>query len=228
MRYALYFTPARGSALDEAGARWLGRDARTGAALPQPEVDAIAPERFAALTAEARRYGWHATLKPPFALEPGFREADLRGFLHDFAGTHSARAASLAVSRVGDFVALVPTDHTVDLSRFAGECVTAFDRFRAPAPADEIARRRLAGLTPRQDELLVAWGYPYVFDEFRFHMTLSARVFGAEAERVEAAARAHFAGLLDEPVAIDTVALFAETEPGGPFRILDAARLLDA
>ncbi len=96
----------------------------------------------------------------------------------------------------------------------------------APPLARGHARRRLAGLTPRQDELLLAWGYPYVFDEFRFHMTLTTRVFGAEADRLEAAARHRFASLLDEPVAIDTLALFVEREPGGPFTILETASLL--
>ncbi len=227
MRYALYFAPARDSALDVAGTAWLGRSAWTGEAVPQAIPDGVAPERFAAVTADARRYGWHATLKPPFALAAGFTEADLVGAVRDFAAMRAAFTLDLTVARVGDFLALTPEDDTVEVARFAGECVTAFDAFRAPSSAEDVARRRLSGLTPRQDELLLAWGYPYVFDEFRFHMTLTTRVFGAEAERLEAAARTRFADLLDEPVAIDRLALFVEREPGGPFTILETAGLIE-
>lgn len=228
MRYALYFAPARGTPLDVAGARWLGRDAWTGASVEPAVPEPIAPDRFAAVTAEPRRYGWHATLKPPFRLADGRTEADLLAAFRDFTASHSARPAQLSVARVGDFLALTPVDAALDLTRFAGACVTAFDGFRAPSPADDVARRRLAGLSPRQDELLLAWGYPYVFDEFRFHMTLTGRVFGAEAEHLQAAAEARFGGLLAEPTPIDTLALFVERAPGGPFTILEARALQGA
>ena len=32
------------------------------------------------------------------------------------------------------------------------------------------------GLSPRQDELLKRWGYPYVLEEWRFHLTLTGRM----------------------------------------------------
>jgi putative phosphonate metabolism protein len=228
MRYAIYFAPERGSLLDVLGTRWIGRNAWTGEPEAQPSLEGIAADRLAAVTAEARRYGWHATLKPPFALATGQTEARLRTAVADFAAERTGRVARLEVARVGDFVALVPAEETVDIGRFAAECVMAFDPYRAPPEAEEIARRRLAGLTPRQDELLLRWGYPYLFEEFRFHMTLTARVYGAEADRLEAAARAWFADALEEPVRIDNVAVFVEPSPGAPFTIQTAARLLDA
>lgn len=228
MRYAIYFAPPPGSALAEAGADWLGRCAHAGTERLLPAVEGVDPDRFAAVTAEARRYGWHATLKPPFALAPGRREADLVAAFRDFAAVRPAIALDLAVARVDGFLALTPVAATLDLDGLAGACVSAFDGFRAPPPADELARRRRAGLSARQEELLAAWGYPYVFDEFRFHMTLTSRVAGAEADVLEAAARAHFAAAVAEPVAIDTLALFAEPAPGAPFTVLESRRLADA
>ena len=67
-RYAAYFAPAIGSAWWEAGSHWLGRCAARGQPLPQPAIDGMPPARQQALTAAPRRYGWHATLKAPFAL----------------------------------------------------------------------------------------------------------------------------------------------------------------
>ena len=55
---------------------------------------------------------------------------------------------------------------TNQLGRLAAACVRDFDSFRAPLSPEELAKRRAVDLTARQEELLVEWGYPYVFDEF--------------------------------------------------------------
>src|SRR5262249_54746601 len=55
-------------------------------------------------------------------------------------------------------------------------CVTAFDNFRSPVTPEERRRRLGAGLTNRQIENLDRWGYPYVLEDFRFHMTLTGPV----------------------------------------------------
>jgi len=41
------------------------------------------------------------------------------------------------------------------------------------AAAAELARRRTLRLTAEQDAMLARWGYPYVLEDFRFHMTLT-------------------------------------------------------
>ena len=76
-RYALYFAPAAGSAWDRFGASWLGRSAHTGVSLAQPEIRGLDAARFRALTGAPRRYGFHATLKPPFRLAAGCTPDDL-------------------------------------------------------------------------------------------------------------------------------------------------------
>jgi hypothetical protein len=63
------------------------------------------------------------------------------------------------------------------------------------------------------------WGYPYVFESFRFHMTLTGRVAGGEAERVRRALDEVFGAALAVPVPVDGIALFVEPEPGAPFTI---------
>ena len=77
-----------------------------------------------------------------------------------------------------------------------------------------------AGPTPRQQELLGRWGYPYVMEEFRFHVTLTGRL--AEPER--ASARAILTPLLRtvfmEPLRIHSLCLFEQPQPGGRFALV--------
>jgi ribose 1,5-bisphosphokinase len=77
MRYALYFAPQPGSPWAEAGNGWLGRDAERGIDIAQAQVPRIPAVLLSQLTSGARRYGFHATLKAPFHLAPGFSEANL-------------------------------------------------------------------------------------------------------------------------------------------------------
>ncbi|HVE52299.1 MAG TPA: hypothetical protein VNB23_02820, partial [Ramlibacter sp.] len=61
-RYAIYYAPAVGSPWWKFGAGWLGRDEQRDAPLPQPPLHGLQPDEFARVTAEPRRYGFHATL----------------------------------------------------------------------------------------------------------------------------------------------------------------------
>ena len=74
------------------------------------------------------------------------------------------------------------------------------------------------GLSERQIELLDAYGYPYVFEEFRFHMTLTDRLDDADARDIATAASTWFGPVLEEPVLLDRLVLFHEAEAGKPFR----------
>jgi hypothetical protein len=69
-RFAVYFAPAPGSDLETFGCGWLGRGLR-GEDLPQPLVTGVAPARLAEITRSPRHYGFHGTLKAPFALADG-------------------------------------------------------------------------------------------------------------------------------------------------------------
>ena len=99
----------------------------------------------------------------------------------------------------------------------AGAAVDRFNALRAPLTAPEIARRNPDRLTERQRAYLDRYGYPYVKDEFRFHMTLTDPVTMAEAARIEPVLHRLLAPILATPIEIDAVALFVEPEPGAPF-----------
>jgi phosphonate metabolism protein PhnN/1,5-bisphosphokinase (PRPP-forming) len=118
------------------------------------------------------------------------------------------------------FLALVPDGDPAPLHILAARCVRELDGFRRPLSEEELARRRKVLLTARQDANLLRWGYPYVLDDFRFHMTLTERLEPGDAGRLVSAAQAHFATELGEPVMIDGLTLFQEPECGAPFLAL--------
>ena len=227
-RYALYWCPAPGTALHDLGGRWLGRDAASGERPAPPRVEGVAPERFAAITASARRYGFHTTLKAPFTLAEGVGAAALERAVALFAARWEAFEARLEVASLDGFVALTLARPTPAVRWLADDVVRAFEPLRAPPTADELARRRVGGLTPRQDARLAAYGYPYVFEDFAFHVTLSARLDGEEARAVAAAAEAWFAPALAKPVPIDALAAFEEPEAGADFTLKYRYRFLAA
>ncbi len=213
-RLAIYFVPPPSSPLATFGEAWFEGDlaAETG----------LAPERIAALTKSARMYGFHATLKPPMRLAAGRQPEELADALASFCAAREAfRVAAPEVVLLDGFLALRPGAPAPALDALAAECVAAFDGFRAPPGEAELVRRRQAGLSERQEALFRKWGYPYVFEEFRFHMTLSARLSdSAEIAALTAAARRLAAPALARPLTIDAVALSRQAGPGAAFEVV--------
>jgi putative phosphonate metabolism protein len=224
MRFAIYFTPASDDPLTRRAADWLGRDPFSGAPAEPPAVSTLSPNEIAFHTAAPRRYGFHATLKAPFHLEPTQTEAGLADALAGFASRAQPFPVRLVIGRIDGFFALVPAAPAPLLNRLADDVVESFDAFRAPLSEAEIERRNPDALSAEEFRNLHRWGYPYVFETFRFHMTLTGRVGAGEAERVRAALDEVFGSLIAAPVAIDGLALFAEPEPGAPFGVHSYSR----
>lgn len=216
-RFAIYYAPSATSNLWERAATWLGRDAADGDLFGGP-VAGIDRDRLLNLTQSANRYGFHATLKAPMALADGTSEADLRAALTAFAGQHQpVDLGKPRLASLDGFLALLvePSDALQD---FAAHVVETFDDFRAPMSVKDRAARAGRNLSERQIELLDAYGYPYVFEEFRFHMTLTDRLAAADAADIAQAAKTWFTPVLDEPILLDRLSLFHEPEAGKPFR----------
>jgi len=216
-RYAVYYAPAAHDPLWKFGSSVLGYDAASGTALDFPESSLLRGAPLARWTAEPRKYGFHATLKPPFFLAPDASPAALQEALRDLAKTRTPfDAGPLRVAAIGAFVALTPVGPAPELSALADACVEAFDRFRAPPSEAERARRLQSRLTARQIGNLDRWGYPYVFADFRFHMTLSGPLPAQERDRFAAAMSELYAPLA-RPLVVDGVALFEQAEPSSGF-----------
>lgn len=94
------------------------------------------------------------------------------------------------------------------------------DEFRAPLTDADIERRRSAGLTPRQDELMLEWGYPYVLEEFRFHLTLTGALGDGDIQKAEALLTPLVAPFCEGDFEIGELTLFIEEGASG-FRIID-------
>lgn len=219
-RWAVYFAPLAGSALDILAAAWLGRDL-DGHPVARPKIDGLDPERLTAITIAPARYGFHATLKPPFSLRAGQSTDALRGAARAFADDCRAfTVPRLKLAVVGSFIALVPEARCIKLDALGAACVRAFDDFRAPQTAAELDQRRATGLSPHQEELLVRWGYPYVMDEFRFHMTLTGPLRDdSEASDVLRILENWFAPALNDDLPINAIALYAQPDRQSAFAL---------
>ncbi len=216
-RVAVYYAPRAEDPLAVAGAAWLGRDAETGAARVQPGL----PE-MAAITADPRGYAFHATLKPPMRLAAGRDWFALLDAAVALAGRIAPFALPpLAVSDVHGFLALREAAPCPALQSLADLCVAELDGFRAPPSDAELARRRQARLTAEQDRMLARWGYPYVFESWFFHMTLTRRLSEAEKAIYLPAAEAWFADAVRVPRIVTDICLFTQAGPGAPFRIAE-------
>ena len=219
-RYAIYWAPPAGSPLAKIGEAWLGRNAAAHHAIERPAPMGFSQDEIEAATAEPRRYGLHATLKPPFRLAAGCSAAALEEALAEFAReTPPVAGPALRLKRIGRFLALTPAARAPKLDALAAACVERFDDFRAPAEAAELARRRTAALSPAQEANLVRWGYPYVMAEFRFHVSLTGAIESGLAERLEPVLAERFAAAMVPPLEINELALFTESAPGAPFRL---------
>ena len=220
-RIAVYYAPAPSDPLAKAGATWLGRDPDSNAPLPQPGLPDIA-----AVTADARMYGFHATLKPPMRLADGLDWDDVLRAAEAMAGRIAPfDLPPLAVTDLHGFLALRETAPCPALQALADQCVAELDSLRAPPGEAELARRRKSSLSPVQDALLQRWGYPYVFGAWFFHMTLTRRLNAEEHTVWRPAAEAFFADALRAPRRVTDICLFTQAAPGAAFTISERVPL---
>jgi putative phosphonate metabolism protein len=222
-RYAIYYTPTCG-ALAQFGAAWLGWDAVAGKACAHPDVGTL-PIAVSEITKRPRKYGFHATLKPPFPLAEGVSEGELRLATAELCRLlNKVSLERLEVSRMGRSLVLMPTGHLEDLNHLTSELVQKLDRCRRPPSEEELARRRKPNLSSRHLELLERWGYPYVLDEFRFHMTLSGPLPAKHLDEIEAVLSAAIEPHLPQPFIISDISLVGE-RPDGMFQLIDTYSL---
>lgn len=225
-RYAIYYLPDPQTALGRFGCDWLGWDAWTGERLEARGLPGVTAEEHQALISAPHRYGFHATLKAPFRLSPG---CTLQGLLAT-AERFTARTAPvpdipLKLAAIGRFLALIPAEPSEALNELAAGCVTAFDELREPLQAADRERRRPERLTDRQRAYLDQWGYPYVLEEFRFHLTLTGPLDEEPLRNIADGLRPRVARFIDEPVDITAVALVVQPSPSEPFRLQQLFRL---
>ena len=175
---------------------------------------------MAEITEAARKYGFHGTVKPPFRLAAGTSAIALHHAMHALCGRLApVTLPGLALEQLGGFVALTPEGDQTALAALAARVVEGLDPFRAPPDAAEIARRRVDQLTERQRAHLMRWGYPYVMEDFQFHLTLTGDLPEPEARVVAVVLEPLLKPVLPVPFRVDTLCLFGQAQDGR-FRLL--------
>lgn len=219
-RYAIYFVPGPETELYRFGASVLGYDIYTGN--DTSFIGSAAPD-WPDKIREPRTYGFHATLKPPFRLAAGVVASALEKALDAFAKSRrQIDVGPLEVRSLGSFIALVPVTPCAPLDQLAGACVRQFDHFRAPMNGQERARRLAVPLSEQQVINLDRWGYPYVFNDFRFHMTLTGPLADDDRAQTLKWLTAEFASRAStQRIVLDRLVIAHQTD--GAFRVAHSA-----
>ena len=179
-RYAIYFAPKKESDLNQFGRTWLAGDMHSSL-----KIDGISDKQMADVITPAARYGFHGTLKPPFHLTSSNQESLLIKDLKTFVSNEKPfLLPALKLSRIGRFLALAPQQQSFRMQALSERCVRFFDPYRQPESESQMNKRRKPGLNIRQENYLVTWGYPYIFKEFKFHLTLTGPIIDKKLKTI--------------------------------------------
>lgn len=213
-RVAIFYAPGSQTPLANFGAQWLGWDVEHAKSVPHPEIDDL-PEPIEALVATPQKYGFHGTLKAPFRLHENQTLDGLGAAMKAFSEQHRKFfIGQMKVAKLGSFVAIIQENPSDEFANFASNIVTHFEDYRAPLTDEDIVKRRKAKLTPRQDELMLKWGYPFIFNEFKFHLTLTGKLSEQNAQTVCDRLTDHLKPILDTPVEAVDLCLYGERKDG--------------
>ena len=218
-RYAVYFAPPPSSALWKFGSRLLGRDAYSGNKIALHVPAGVSAQEYADLVSGPGKYGFHATLKAPFSLHPDTQVSELIVALEKLARMHNRiLIPRLIVAVLKDFIAIRPKVGSRAIDDLAANCVTQLDHFRAPLSLEQIRKRRMQALSNEQDELMLRWGYPYVLDQYRFHMTLTGRLENKLLSVMHQVLARELEHVLRQEYVVDALTLFRQEAPDQPFQ----------
>ena len=181
-RYSIYYVPD--GPLGKFGASRLGWDIQAREFVPLLHIENNKID-LSKITEEPRKYGFHGTLKAPFRLNSQKTEKELIADFEEFCRNQpSVCSEKLVLTIIGNFIALAPAKQSERISQLAQNCVTFFDHYRAPLNKKELARKQKKTLTSYQQEMLSRWGYPYVFKDFKFHLTLTGKISKTVADEL--------------------------------------------
>lgn len=215
-RYAVYFAPSADSELGLFGQSILCRTATH-----ERKTDAKSTfadqSQWLRLTEKPAHYGFHATLKAPFELAHNQTLDTLTAAVTEFSKNQlPIELTSLYPRSLGGFMALTLENEIEPLSRFALNCVEVFEPFRKALSDSDLQRRKLQALSNRQESLLLKYGYPYVADEFHFHLTLSGKLNDHDKEYENWVISEYNSLITDTPV-LDRIAIFKQVDRQSPF-----------
>ena len=220
-RYALYFVPQQGSALHTLGSALLGYDSCSGKMVSDPNL--LLPEGLCleTITSEPKPYGIHATVLAPFFLNNTSEQQLMKAAELFCRNAQAIILPRIALVKHRGFMALRPAQEAAAeknsyhaLQNLAADAVRHFFPLRHPADPAEIARRLQSGLTARQQAYLEQWGYPYIFEEYDFHITLTNTLQESSAHALHTLFAGYFSPVTAQPLAIDRLCVCRQAVSG--------------
>ena len=221
-RYAIYFVPAPDSQILDLGQRWLGRDVYSGCEVADKAYFGLNPGDVRRLTESAAHYGFHATLKAPFELKRGCKEDEVLVAAQALASALRPIMPKLFVGAIGEFLAILSSDRRDGIWEIHRACLEHFEPYRAALTASDRERRMHTPLDERQLKALLEYGYPYVLEDFRFHMTLTTRIPDpVQLAEVKDALREGFFCVLNKRQDIDAICVLRQGDRNQQFVVLE-------
>ena len=184
-RYAIYYVPSENSELDLFGKCWLGWDPYKGVETTKSDLSKLPSfKKFSSLVLTPKQYGFHGTIKAPFRLKNEYTYNDLENKVREISKQiHSFYFDQLIIKKLGNFIGLIPTNN-LKINAVSNKFVEELDYLRDELSESEIKKRKPHKLTSNQKQMLFKWGYPYVFNEFKFHLTLTSKLNVVEIDEV--------------------------------------------
>ena len=175
-RYAIYYVPPQSAQFTQFAASWFGWDVYKSINVKYPVLSDLNYD-IKEITSTPSKYGLHATLKAPFFLVPDKTIDELRSSLSILSSSiKKFEISSICLKKIAGYIAIVPTSQNERINYLAKKCLEDLDCFRKAEPLEIINKRRSVGLSERQEAHLLKWGYPYVLDNFDFHLTLTEQL----------------------------------------------------
>ena len=218
-RYAIYFAPADDSALGIFGASILRRKAHSADTWLNPDLpfNFDNTDLWLQCINKPARYGFHATLKAPFELSTTHRAEQLLDDVEKFCKQQQRMPLhNLAPRRTRRFDALAFDQQPEAVHRFANQCVEHFEPYRGALTEADLTRRHQDPLTREQQHYLDQFGYPYVFNQFNFHMTLSGTMPDEDNGYLQWLSTIYPMMVKETPV-LDRLSVFHQPDRNTPF-----------
>ena len=216
-RYAVYFVPAKDSALDRFGAGWFGRTSQREQER-RLSVPGISDSERDDLTRVPRIYGLHATLRPPFVLVETADSNDVERRVSSIARqTGAFEVPALVTGSTGGCLTLSLSHACAEVEQLAAYCLRELDELRRPQEGSDCERYRAYSLSEREQHLFARWGYPWVLDRFVFHFTLTSRINREKRERIARALAPQLDCIVGIPWLFDSISVLRQSEHGGVF-----------
>ena len=218
-RYAIYFAPADDSALGLFGASVLRRKAESADTWLNPDLpyNFDNTDLWLQCIKKPARYGFHATIKAPFELSATHSAEQLLDDVEKFCKQQtSIPLENLAPRRTRRFDALAFDQQPEAVHHFANQCVEHFEPYRGALTEADLKRRHHDSLTHEQQQYLDQFGYPYVLNQFNFHMTLSGTMPDDDNGYLQWLSTIYPVMVTETPV-LDRLSVFHQPDRNTPF-----------